>query len=59
MRRELRLRFTLVPLSLLSVFPMLSSLLRGGEFGEEGYSRPKRPFWPVLQVTPGVHLEST
>ena len=58
LRRELRLRFTRVPLSLLSVFPMLSSLLRGGEFSEEGYSRPKRPFWPVLQVTPGIHLES-
>ena len=43
MRRELRLRFTLVPLSLLSVFPMLSSLLRVESLVKRVTADPKGP----------------
>ena len=57
-RRELSLRFTLALLSLLSIFPALSSLLRGRKFGEEGAADPEGPSEPVLQVASGIHLES-
>lgn len=52
------MRFTPVPLSLLSILLAPSSLLKRGKINEEGAAGPEGSAQPVLPVAPGIHLRS-